>query len=78
MMGKPGIWDLRVIRAMRIFNLGSKNVKVQFLSYVFMSKNPSTNLCCRLQRLTVSYEGEISVHFNLQLPYTEPVAMGTN
>ena len=32
---------------------------------IFISKNPSTNLCCCLQRLLVSSKGEISLHFDL-------------
>ena len=37
---------------------------------IFMSKNLSTNLCCHLRRLTVSYKGEISLHFDLPSLYS--------
>ena len=37
---------------------------------IFMSKNLSTNLCHRLWRLTVSYKGEISLHFDLPSLYS--------
>ena len=51
--------------------LRSKNVKVEFLSLLlFMSKNLSTNICHRLQRLIVSYKGEISLHFDLPSLYS--------
>ena len=35
-----------------------------------MPKNLSTNLCRRLRRLTVSYKGEISLHFDLPSLYS--------
>ena len=35
-----------------------------------MPKNLSTNLCRRLRRLTVSYKGEVSLHFNLPSLYS--------
>ena len=38
---------------------------------IFMSKNLSTNLCCRLWRVNVSYQGEISHHFDLPSLYNE-------
>ena len=37
---------------------------------IFMSKSLSTNLCCCLQRLTVSYKDEISLHFDLPSLYS--------
>ena len=37
---------------------------------IFMSKNLSTNLCRRLRRLTVSYKGEISLHFDVPSLYS--------
>ena len=52
---------------------------------VAMSKNLSSNCCHRLRRLGVSYQGEISLYlqaprstWSVQLPCTEPVAMGIN
>ena len=37
---------------------------------IFMSKRLSTNLCRLLRRLTVSYKGEISLHFDLPSLYS--------
>ena len=37
---------------------------------IFMSKNLSTNLCRRLWRVNVSYQGEISLHFDLPSLYS--------
>ena len=37
---------------------------------IYMPKNLSTNLCRRLRRLTVSYKGEVSLHFNLPSLYS--------
>ena len=38
--------------------------KCQSPVFVIFKSNLSTNLCRRLRRLTVSYEGEISLHFD--------------
>ena len=39
---------------------------------IFMSENLSTNLCCNLhvQRVNLSYHGEISLHFDLPSLYS--------
>ena len=36
---------------------------------IFISKNLSTNLCHNLRRVNVSYQGEISLHFDLPSLY---------
>ena len=43
-------------------------VKSNFV--IFMSENLSVNLCCHLRRVNVSYQGEISLHFNLPSLYS--------
>ena len=37
---------------------------------ISMSNNPSSNCCCRLWRLVVSYKGKISLHFDLPSLYS--------
>ena len=66
---KPGISDPHAISAMHIFStLGWNYQSPVFV--IFMWKNLSTNLCCHLRRLVVSYKGETSLHFDLPSLYS--------
>ena len=51
---------LVVLVVLVVVVLTVKNIKVQF-----MSKNSPTNCCGCLRRVNVSYQGEISLHFDL-------------
>ena len=59
----------RASSAMRAFSIsGQKCLSRVFV--IFISENLSTNLCQHLRRLNVSYNGEISLHFDLPSLYS--------
>ena len=68
-MEKPGIWDPHASRAMCVYSTSSQ--KMPRLSFCHIhAKEPSTNLCRCLRRLTVSYKGKTSLYFDLPNLYS--------
>ena len=60
---KHSVCNPHMIRAMRVFSISDPNM-LKSIFFISMSNNPSSNCSCRLQRLVVSYKGEISLHFD--------------
>ena len=67
-LGKPGMSCHKNVQAVQCALLVPRVKKCQSRVFgIFMSKNLSTNLC---RRLTISYKGEISFHFDLHSLYS--------
>ena len=61
---RHGMSQERASSAMCAFSTSGQKMSSRVF-VIFMSKNLSTNLYRHLRRLTVSYKGEISLHFDL-------------
>ena len=62
-------YGIRALFAQCAFLVAQVKKCQSWVFVIFMPKNLPTNLCHRLRRLTVSYKGEISLHFDLPSLY---------